>query len=1338
MAATVEGAFVILDRASGPMERMQRQAKKTDLAVKGLGERLDKIGGHQQLQRLERTERALKDVDRAGGHTNTTIDRTSRTMDRASRSSQTFTDRLIRTGAALMSIGKIAMAGKLLLMASAIGVAVQAVTTLTAGAIALIPQLVDLGGAAGALPAVFAGVGLAVGTVKLAFGGLGKAMGGNKAALKALTPEARQFLDTLKGYQPVVKDLRRSAQQGLFPGLDESLQNLRRGVPMANRLLGRAGHATGRAAAQASARLTDPARLRDIERVGNQGVRVISRMGVGATNLALAFTDLVVAAVPFTDWLTITLLHFTRFIEAEAHAGRESGRMTRFFDRSRRALEQTASIGVHLWHVLRDVGHASRTLGTDLWDSIEGTTARWEKWTASLEGQNQLARWFIQARAPVHEMAGLIGDLGKAIFGFNTGGLTETIRHLRDGVPALTRFLESMASAGPSLADLIRGALELGANLSGALGPVQLLLRSLTRVLDILNQLIDRTPMFGHVLAAAITLAGIFKLRGALMGLASTWGIVGRSAAAAGAAQAGAAGTRAGGGMVGVLGRAAGGRAGSLGGAMGLGGTLAAERALMRQSGINPNAAGALRGQAGTLAGAGALAAKTAGASVLRMMGPLALFGGGLGALQGTGGRGGAGLMRNVLSGASFGLLPSTAALSAGQSSADERSLQRVLGGMRPAGVAGTQQQLGRLGRMRQMAVRERSGEQQRTLTDAIDAEITARREMLPLLRQERAARSRDRGAAAGEQIGRAFRTDLRHGRATDAFANLRHNILGPGGVAGRNFPGARAVAQQSLQMAREAARGNPKLQKEYDRLARGVADRFDRMGRHVTVVNSRILSSSARDWARIREGISQPAEQARQRASSALSAIQRAAIGALRDMGYSQKDAASIVRGARANASALPRNPAGDRAALQGFVGGANKPAQGSPLSPLAVPGGLGPGGDGIGDGRGSRRALTGSPSLMGAKVGLMPYATDAAGYGLHVSSGLRPGAITSSGNVSYHSSGDAIDLAGSAGDMLRFFRHARSSYGAQLEELIHTPGGVGIKNGRPFTYTGQVAADHFDHVHLADKQNAGALTGAGVGGGGVGGATGFGLPALTINAPTSGVGGASGALADTAMAAMAKGLESKINDQLGATGLGLPGGAGGGGGGSFASMVAAVGLPPIFNAIIRAESGGNPHARNASGASGLLQIMMPLHQALVARFGGNVFDPMTNLRVGKYLYDQSGLSPWTPSRGVWGKAMGDGIGWGGVFAGGGAMRVRRPTLFMAGDRGEETVRVQRSTQRPGVHVGRGVTIRHITIHNHRAGDIEEQIRDEVDRAFASLGDELDGTGIESEEALL
>ncbi len=129
--------------------------------------------------------------------------------------------------------------------------------------------------------------------------------------------------------------------------------------------------------------------------------------------------------------------------------------------------------------------------------------------------------------------------------------------------------------------------------------------------------------------------------------------------------------------------------------------------------------------------------------------------------------------------------------------------------------------------------------------------------------------------------------------------------------------------------------------------------------------------------------------------------------------------------------------------------------------------------GGDGIGKGA-LTSAMKGAASgavggLMGASPVLAPFAAAGGAYGLHVSSGLRPGAITKSGNPSHHGAGHAIDMSGPPAKMLAYFRAMKAKAGGRLAELIYTPGGVGIKNGRPYRYTGAVAADHFDHVHVA-----------------------------------------------------------------------------------------------------------------------------------------------------------------------------------------------------------------------------------------------------------------------------
>ena len=142
------------------------------------------------------------------------------------------------------------------------------------------------------------------------------------------------------------------------------------------------------------------------------------------------------------------------------------------------------------------------------------------------------------------------------------------------------------------------------------------------------------------------------------------------------------------------------------------------------------------------------------------------------------------------------------------------------------------------------------------------------------------------------------------------------------------------------------------------------------------------------------------------------------------------------------------------------------------------ATPWGFGSGGGFLGGSAGSLPVGGGGGgSLMGADPRLQVYADAAARFGLRVTSGLRPG-----DNDSYHGSGNAIDVAapmtpqGEAA-MLAFAKWMVEHYGSQLEELIHTPLGYGIKNGQkvPLSFWGSATnAEHFNHVHIADTDPA------------------------------------------------------------------------------------------------------------------------------------------------------------------------------------------------------------------------------------------------------------------------
>jgi hypothetical protein len=277
------------------------------------------------------------------------------------------------------------------------------------------------------------------------------------------------------------------------------------------------------------------------------------------------------------------------------------------------------------------------------------------------------------------------------------------------------------------------------------------------------------------------------------------------------------------------------------------------------------------------------------------------------------------------------------------------------------------------------------------------------------------------------------------------------------------------------------------------------------------------------------------------------------------------------------------------------------------------ATPWGFGGGGFGFGGGGGSLPVGGGGGgSLMGANPALKVYVDAAAKFGLQVTSGLRPG-----DSDSYHGSGNAVDLAapmtpeGKAA-MLRFAQYAAEHWGAQLEELIHTPLGFGIKNGvRVAPYA---AEDHYDHVHIADTDppksgddeagppKAGVPVGSAPsggfsgGGGGLGGA--FGLRVHLVRYDGSG-----GRVADIG------GVPDDVPDSL---------------------------RQVLFNIMI-CESGGDPNATEAPGGNGgpyghygLFQFDIPTWESVGGHGDPRDAPPEEQWMRAVMLYQRRGLQPW------------------------------------------------------------------------------------------------------------
>lgn len=1345
MAATAEGVFRIIDRASAPIAKITTAAKTMDAALESAGRTLDKIDSPQITQSIKTTQRNTETLSRTTEQTSAKVKRSTeqvgksfeqmavkgtasieeltaalkrfekeratatadvdiakaeakirilknelRTLSTAQARSElqqlglaatTATTALAGTaggGGGGPPRGGVAMAfaaagGRALFMTAAIAAALPAIVALTGAVSALIGSLGAAVGGAGAL---------GIGTLGTFVVGIGSIIAVAKGAHSAI----EQAKDAQEDYNKAVSQYGRESAQAV--AAHKTMQKVFRenrgaaNVVQNQQVLGQRWRA-----------LTRPAQ-QDYFGILNEGLRTANDLLPTFGQIANRVLDSSRRAVedflrPFrgAEWRGIFRSMGDTFASISGPALRAFGNFALWMGRISRA---ASPVVIRMFERLEDwtMSLARRV----------GDRERTQQTVERLVGH--LRDWVRMGGAAVRLMAAFFGagaTQGQSIVQSITEQFDHWTQWLRDNPGAVQDFFSRTIESAGKLVDA------LGAIVS-ALGRIG------DAMLPLLNIVSDLTSMLGdaNLLEPLALLAGGKLLLGG--------GRLGR-----------------------IFGRGRGGTAGAAGGAgargavAGIGGAYAASRL----SGGSPIVAarqaigGPLRGAAGTaLRGVG------------RFAGPLAA---GLAIMDFATARGGFNdRVSAAVSGATLGLIPrQQSALEArdtgnaqmnrwledpaNQSLGSQRSRLAQLQSRLAAGQAAQ-----RAGGDAAIAFNESIGRgsnffMKRTSVRNQDLEnIKAKIEALqPVINAQVEVDQNNQASRAFDDLMQAF--DRRWNQqgskaAREGFLQgiqRQLEVLGP--------EGDKALLDATAAWTATMENGTRKQRRIARETKEEVVRQYRLMGRDVRVVNGSILDVTADKWAGVRKAVTTESEIARQEASRAFTEMQHAAAAALQNMGFSRKQANNIIRGAES----ITRQSGGRVSGAAALDAARGQGAAGARYEGLA---GMYASGDGWGrlpiggptpEDRAARgaNAAGGVGNLMGAKAGLGVYAQDASGFGLRVSSGLRAGSITSSGNTSYHASGDALDLAGTPGQMLAFAQHAASKYGNRLEELIYTPLGFSIKNGRRVAPYAQ--ADHYDHVHIADAQDGG-LTG----GGGVGGASA--IPGIKIRRPRSKAKGVFGMIADQMYSAIASGMEQRVNEAMGA-GIG-GGGRGGMAFNAVARLAESVGLPGItFAQIAQGESSLDPKAiGNDPGGTrglGLWQITTGFNDDIIARFGGPqaMFNPYNNALAAKAIYDRQGIGAWYGTGFVTGNNLhysGDGWGappkWGGWYGRGGEFTAHQPTLIGVGDGGAERVRIEPiatgGSKKAVIRVEIGKII------NREPGDIEEIIQRELARVASDL----------------
>lgn len=922
MAATVESALVLIDRASGPIRGIRRELRELQADAERTGKSLDALSGPRQARQMDQLARETRTLGTETHTAGDEIDRAETNMRKLEGRTDSLTGKTKKLHIEWSAFGKTIGLLKIPALVAGVGAATQVVGGLTAGVVALLPKLLDLGGLAAAGGTLMVGMGAGLGVAKLASLGLSKALQGNKAALKGLTPEGRAFVQVLKSMKPELDRLQATAQRGLLPGVTNLLGSLKSQAPQLRGIVGQQSKDLGGLATFLSKQVSNPQFMRDLASLSDQSARALGAGARSGFYFAQAIEQVLLAAAPFTDWLGSSIERFAKMADSEAQAAKESGRLGDFFGRAENAVKRLWDTGEHAFGALRGIMRAARGDSDSLWMSIDKGTKHWDWWANSVTGQTTMQRWFAQMRPVLSATLTLVGDIGKAIGSLTQGPEAAQMLHALDqAMPSIAGGLKSLTeNLGPAVVSAFGSFVHLLSDAAGQSGPLTLLARAVGAVASDVDHLMNALGPVGHALGTAFlsfSLLKRLKAFDALDTLRAKWIGVGTAAADATVLERAAA----------LAGETSGGVvpfAGGSGAGAGAAGGLVAPPIVAGESAPGIAAAedvAAEGGGAGAIAGAlGGGAATDAGLGILgRVVLPLAGLQGVLGALGTPGSF--TTKVQAGLSAATFGLVPVPVS-KAQRGFAGRQYAGKVISGLGSA--SSIPAQVHTIGRLRQ-TIRRLAGNDAfdqntaslRTATGVLQVELRHRERVLEAAlkaqHQRLAAQSIREAQALSGDFAKAFEIRAKHDGPESAMEKSVQAVLKK--MRGMSPAGAKVLDENVLAWAKQQAKSNPHLLTQVGKLESGIKDSFSRTGQHVQIVNGTILTGSTKEWSAIKAALTTQTEQAREQVSSDFTAIQRSAVSELQAMGFTTPEARSLVAEIEKSGS-VPSAPKSPRAA--------------------------------------------------------------------------------------------------------------------------------------------------------------------------------------------------------------------------------------------------------------------------------------------------------------------------------------------------------------------------------------------------------------------------------------
>ncbi len=213
-----------------------------------------------------------------------------------------------------------------------------------------------------------------------------------------LPAPAQAFVRQLQAMKPRLDELRATAAGGFFPGASAGLIAASGSFREINSVVRETSGVLGEAARKSGELVGSPAFGKDIQTIGSNNAKVIGTLAEALRHVISAFRHVLVAAGPLTQWLADVANKWALNAAEAAKAGRETGKLAEFFEKTKAVAQRLGSILGNLGSAFLGIGKAGTSSGNEVLASLDRLTERFAEWANSVKGSKATQEFFEDTR----------------------------------------------------------------------------------------------------------------------------------------------------------------------------------------------------------------------------------------------------------------------------------------------------------------------------------------------------------------------------------------------------------------------------------------------------------------------------------------------------------------------------------------------------------------------------------------------------------------------------------------------------------------------------------------------------------------------------------------------------------------------------------------------------------------------------------------------------------------------------------------------------------------------------------------------------------------------------